>query len=64
MIHLLVRKFVKNYENIEDAKVRTDYGVLASALGIVCNVLLFAGKLAVGVAVRSVSVMADAFNNL
>ena len=30
MIHLLVRKFVKNYENIEDAKVRTDYGVLAS----------------------------------
>ena len=64
MIHLLVRKFVKNCENIEDAKVRTDYGVLASALGIVCNVLLFAGKLAVGVAVRSVSVMADAFNNL
>ena len=64
MIHLLDRKFVKNYENIEDAKVRTDYGVLASALGIVCNVLLFAGKLAVGVAVRSVSVMADAFNNL
>ncbi|OUQ23213.1 cation-efflux pump [Lachnoclostridium sp. An131] len=64
MIHLLVRKFVKNYENIEDAKVRTDYGVLASALGIICNVLLFAGKLAVGVAVRSVSVMADAFNNL
>ena len=60
----LVKKFVKNYENIEDAKVRTDYGVLASALGIVCNVLLFAGKLAVGVAVRSVSVMADAFNNL
>lgn len=64
MIHLLVRKFVKNYENTEDARVRTDYGVLASALGIVCNVLLFAGKLAVGVAVRSVSVMADAFNNL
>ena len=64
MIHLLVRKFVKNYENTEDARVRTDYGILASALGIICNVLLFVGKLAVGVAVRSVSVMADAFNNL
>ena len=64
MINFLVRKFVKNYENIEDAGVRTDYGVLSSVVGIICNVLLFAGKLAVGAAVRSVSVMADAFNNL
>lgn len=64
MINLLVRKFVKNYQNTEDAKVRTDYGVLSSIVGIICNVLLFAGKLAVGAAVRSVAVMADAFNNL
>lgn len=62
--NLLVRKFVRNYQNTEDAKVRTDYGVLSSIVGIICNVLLFAGKLAVGAAVRSVSVMADAFNNL
>ena len=64
MINFLVRKFVKHYENIEDAGVRTDYGVLSSVVGIICNVLLFAGKLAVGAAARSVSVMADAFNNL
>ena len=64
MINFLVRKFVKHYENIEDAGVRTDYGVLSSVVGIICNVLLFAGKLVVGAAVRSVSVMADAFNNL
>ncbi len=64
VVNLLVRKFVKNYQDTEDAKVRTDYGILSSIVGIICNVLLFAGKLAVGAAVRSVAVMADAFNNL
>ena len=64
MTELLVRKFVKNYQNTDDSKVRTDYGVLTSVVGILCNVLLFAGKLAVGMVMRSVSVMADAFNNL
>ena len=64
MTELLVRKFVKNCDKVEDARVRTAYGVLASVVGIICNVLLFAGKLAVGAILRSVSVMADAFNNL
>ena len=61
---LLVKTFVKDYKNTEDAKVRTAYGVLASMVGIFCNLLLFAGKLAVGLVLHSVSVMADAFNNL
>ena len=64
MTELLVRKFVKNYQNTDDSRVRTDYGVLTSVVGILCNVLLFAGKLAVGMVMRSVCVMADAFNNL
>ena len=64
MTELLVRKFVKNCDKVEDARVRTAYGVLASVVGSICNVLLFAGKLAVGAILRSVSVMADAFNNL
>ena len=64
MTELLVRKFVKNYQNTDDSRVRTYYGVLTSVVGILCNVLLFAGKLAVGMVMRSVSVMADAFNNL
>ena len=64
MTELLVRKFVKNYQNTDDSRVRTDYGVLTSVVGILCNILLFAGKLAVGMVMRSVSVMADAFNNL
>ena len=49
---LLVKTFVKDYKNTEDAKVRTAYGVLASMVGIFCNLLLFAGKLAVGLVDR------------
>ena len=44
--------------------VRTAYGVLASIVGIFCNVFLFVVKFAVGLVAHSVSVMADAFNNL
>ena len=64
MVDFLVHKFVKDYENTDNAQVRTSYGVMASVTGIFCNILLFAGKLTVGLVLHSVSVMADAFNNL
>lgn len=64
MVNFLVKKFVKDYENISSSKVRTAYGMMASCVGIGCNVFLFFLKLAVGLVVNSVSVMSDAFNNL
>lgn len=64
MMDLLVKRFIKDYENVENAKVRTSYGMLASITGICCNLLLFGGKLFAGLVVNSISVMADAFNNL
>ena len=64
MMDFLVRRFIKDYENVENAKVRTAYGMLAGITGICCNLLLFGGKLFAGVVVNSISVMADAFNNL
>lgn len=64
MTEFLVKTWVKDYQNTEDVRVRTAYGVLASVVGILCNLVLFAGKLLVGMALHSVSVMADAFNNL
>lgn len=64
MTEFLIRKFVKNYENTEDASVRTSYGLLSSMVGIGCNILLFAAKLFIGLLINSISVMADAFNNL
>lgn len=64
MTEFLVHRFVKDYENVEDTQVRTSYGILSSVVGILCNVLLFAVKLAIGVILRSLAVTADAFNNL
>lgn len=64
MSEWLVRHFVKDYQNISDPRVRTGYGVLSSMVGIVCNILLFVLKLTVGMVIHSISVMADAFNNL
>lgn len=64
LTNFLVRLFVKNREKIEDPKVRTSYGILASITGIICNVILFGVKLSVGLIINSISVMADAANNL
>ncbi|HJD47443.1 MAG TPA: cation diffusion facilitator family transporter [Candidatus Mediterraneibacter norfolkensis] len=64
MTEFLVRHFIKDYEDVEKVSVRTAYGVLASFVGIFCNVFLFAVKFAVGLVLHSVSVTADAFNNL
>lgn len=64
MTDFLVKIFIKNRENVQDAKVRTAYGVMASIVGICCNILLFAVKLIGGLLMNSISVMADAFNNL
>ncbi len=64
MTDFLVRHFVKDYEAVEKVSVRTAYGVLSSVAGIFCNVILFAAKWVAGFFLHSISVMADAFNNL
>ena len=64
MTDFLVNKFIKDSTNIESTEVRTRYGMLASVVGIFCNVLLFSVKLAIGLILSSLAVTADAFNNL
>lgn len=64
MTDFLVKHFVKDYEDVEKVSVRTAYGILASTVGIFCNVILFTVKWTVGFFLHSISVMADAFNNL
>lgn len=64
MIKMLVKRFVKDYENTTSPSVRERYGVLGGILGIICNVVLFGIKLAAGTAMNSISVVSDAFNNL
>ncbi len=64
MTKLLLRLFVKNYEKKDTPSVRAAVGKLSGRVGILCNLLLFAGKLVVGLLSGSVSIMADAMNNL
>lgn len=64
MSKLLVKLFVKDYNNSDDANVRTNYGILTSTVGIIANFLLFLVKLIIGIFINSISVIGDAFNNL
>lgn len=64
MTELLVKLFIKNYTNVENPSVRTSYGVLSSFVGIICNVILSTVKMIVGIIINSISVTADAANNL
>ena len=64
MTKLLLRLFVKDYQNADSPQVRTAVGSLAGFVGIVCNLLLCAMKLLAGLLAGSVSIMADALNNL
>ena len=64
MISLLSRLFIKNNREYSDPSVRRSYGVLCGGVGIFLNIVLFAAKLIAGTIASSVSVIADAFNNL
>ncbi|MGN0435225.1 MAG: cation diffusion facilitator family transporter [Wujia sp.] len=61
---ILVKKFIKDYENVTDVKVRERYGILSSFVGIVCNVILFVSKFIMGTLTNSISIISDGFNNL
>lgn len=64
MITLLAKRLIPNFENTADEAVRQAYGTLCGIMGILLNLLLFAGKYLAGVLAGSIAVMADAFNNL
>lgn len=64
MTKLLIRKWIKNYTQVKDKKVREQYGILSGVLGILCNLLLFAVKLVIGMSMQSIAIISDAMNNL
>ncbi len=55
---------VKDYKNTDDPKVRARYGLSAGIVGIISNALLCAFKLVVGFIGHSITLVADAINNL
>ena len=58
------RKFIKNYQRVNDLKVRAQYGALEGWASIIINILLFIIKILVGLSIKSVSLIADAIHTL
>ena len=63
-MNFLLKKFVPDFENTQSESVRRAVGTLSGSIGIGMNLLLFLGKLLAGLLSGSVSVTADALNNL
>lgn len=60
-----IRKlFIKDYQDTQNPKVRFRYGLVAGIFGITSNALLCVFKLIVGVVGNSITIIADAINNL
>lgn len=64
MVNLLRKLFIKNYDDINNSKVREKHGLLASIVGAISNLFLFTVKLLAGIFSNSISILADSINNL
>ncbi len=64
MNNFLFKRFIKDYENIKDTKVRDQYGKLAGIVGIISNSILCIAKILVGFISGSIAIVADGVNNL
>lgn len=64
MTNLLRKIFIKDFNNVSEAKVRTKHGVLAAFVGAISNLLLCTLKIIIGLFVGSMTIIADAINNL
>ena len=64
MNEFLFRRFIKDYENVKDSKVRDNYGKMAGIVGIISNSLLCIMKILIGWISGSIAIIADGLNNL
>lgn len=64
MTNLLIKLFIKDSENTKDPRVRSMYGKLSGIVGIVVNLFLCSSKFFIGIISGSITITADAVNNL
>lgn len=64
MSSLLLKLFVKDYNETNNPAVREKYGLLSGIVGIVLNIILCTAKFIIGSLTGSIAITADAFNNL
>ena len=63
MSNLIIKLFIKDGD-VKDLKIREKYGTLSGGVGIFCNLILCIFQFIVGALSNSVSITADAVNNL
>lgn len=56
--------FIKNYRDTDNPKVRDAYGMVAGIFGILSNILIFVGKIIIGLLTSSITIIVDAVNSL
>jgi len=64
MVSFLIRKLVPDYKQPQQPHVRRKVGEISGACGIGFNILLFIGKLIMGLLTHSIAIVGDALNNL
>lgn len=64
MFNFLCKVFIPNYKNTEDPIVREKYGKVISVFSIICNAVSVVIKLIISFITNSISIRADAYNNM
>lgn len=64
MTGFLLKKFIKDYKNVENPQVRISYGKFSGIVGIITNIMLSIIKIIAGILSSSIAIVADGFNNL
>ena len=64
MFKWIVKKYIQNYDQVQDALVQEKYGIVCSLFSIVCNGIMVGFKLIFGSMVNSTAIIADGLNNL
>lgn len=64
MTDFLIKRFVKNPEQVKENEVRENYAMLSTTTGIVVNLVLSIGKIIIGILSNSMSILSDGLNNI
>lgn len=64
MINLIRKIFIKDYQNVNEEKVRIKHGVVSACFGLFINLILFIFKLVIGLLTGLISLISEALNNI
>ncbi len=64
MVNLIRKIFIKDYQNVNEEKVRIKHGVVSACFGLFINLILFTFKLVIGLLTGLISLISEALNNI